>query len=140
MLLLLLSLSSSFALFLLLILSSRKASRAPQAEMAEEARVFERSEFPRRAISAEEHREPPQRGGECPAKAVLLPFAATKGRRAAKRRESSALDLAFCLLRSRSESRAFTSLRDASHFCLGKSSQNRQRRRKPALPVPCAPR
>jgi hypothetical protein len=45
-------------------LSSRKASRAPQAEMAEEARVSERSEFPRRpqkgmnAISAQERRGP----------------------------------------------------------------------------------
>ncbi|WP_175485532.1 hypothetical protein [Pseudoxanthomonas sp. GM95] len=67
--------------------------------MAEEARMSERSEFPRRAISAEERRPPPQRGGECPAKAVLLPFAATKGSRAAKRRESSALDLVLPLFR-----------------------------------------
>jgi len=41
-----------------LIFSAFKASRAPQAETAEEARVSERSEFPRRAVSGEEHRAP----------------------------------------------------------------------------------
>jgi hypothetical protein len=68
-------------------LSSRKASRAPKAEVAEEGRVSERSEFPCRAISAEEHKGPPRSGGECPAKAVLLPFAATKGSLACKARK-----------------------------------------------------
>ena len=57
--------------------------------MAEEARVSERSEFPRRAISVEEHREPAQRAGECQALAVLATFAKTKVARAAKPRESS---------------------------------------------------
>ncbi|WP_139202928.1 hypothetical protein [Pseudoxanthomonas sp. GM95] len=74
-----------------MIFSAFKASRAPQAETAEEARVFERSEFPRRAVSGEEHRAPMRSIGECQALAVLLPFAKTKGSRAAKRRESSAL-------------------------------------------------
>jgi hypothetical protein len=69
---------------------SLKASRAPQAEAAEEAPLSERSEFGRRAASAEEHRAPMRSIGECPAKAVLLPFAKTKGSRA-DRRESSAL-------------------------------------------------
>jgi hypothetical protein len=50
--------------------------------MAEEAGVSERSEFPRRAISGEEHRAPMHSIGECPAKTVLLPFAKTKGSRA----------------------------------------------------------
>ncbi|WP_175485565.1 hypothetical protein [Pseudoxanthomonas sp. GM95] len=84
---------AAFAFALLLIFSAFKASRAPQAETAEEARVFERSEFPRRAVSGEEHRAPPHRGGGCQALPVLLPFAKTKGRRAAKPRESSALAL-----------------------------------------------
>jgi hypothetical protein len=37
-----------------------KARRAPQAEAAEEAPMSERSEFGRRADSAEERRAPPQ--------------------------------------------------------------------------------
>ncbi len=41
----------AFAVALLLIFSAFIASRAPQSETAEEARVFERSEFPRRAGS-----------------------------------------------------------------------------------------
>jgi hypothetical protein len=79
-----------FGFALLLIFSAFKASRAPELETAEEARVFERSEFPRRAVSSEEHRAPMRSIGECPALAVLLPFAKTKGSRAAKRRESFA--------------------------------------------------
>ncbi|WP_175485627.1 hypothetical protein [Pseudoxanthomonas sp. GM95] len=71
----------------LVIYPSRKASRAP-LETAEEARVSERSEFPRRAVSGEEHRAPVRSNGECPAKTVLLPFAKTKGNRTF-RRESS---------------------------------------------------
>ncbi|MET1025302.1 MAG: hypothetical protein ABWX87_13440, partial [Pseudoxanthomonas sp.] len=47
-------------------------------ETAEEARVSERSEFPRRAVSGEEHRAPPQRGGECQALAVLATFCQDK--------------------------------------------------------------
>ncbi|HEY0200208.1 MAG TPA: hypothetical protein VGC24_00785, partial [Burkholderiaceae bacterium] len=39
--------ASASAVASLLILSAFKASRAPQAETAEEARVSERSEFPR---------------------------------------------------------------------------------------------
>ncbi|WP_139202857.1 hypothetical protein [Pseudoxanthomonas sp. GM95] len=78
-----LALAFSVAVAQPLIFSAFKASRAPQAEMAEEARVFERSEFPRRAISDEEHRAPMRSIGECQALAVLLPFAKTKGRRAA---------------------------------------------------------
>ncbi|WP_139202784.1 hypothetical protein [Pseudoxanthomonas sp. GM95] len=73
----------------ILIFSAFKASRAPQAETAEEARVSERSEFPRRAVSGEEHRAPMQSIGECQAMAVLATFAKTKVARAAKRRESS---------------------------------------------------
>ncbi|WP_139202789.1 hypothetical protein [Pseudoxanthomonas sp. GM95] len=69
-----------------MIFSAFKASRAPQAETAEEARVFERSEFPRRAVSGEEHRAPPQRGGECQALAVLATFAKHKS---SSRREAA---------------------------------------------------
>jgi hypothetical protein len=58
--------------------------------MAEEARVFERSEFPRRAISGEERRGPAE-GRLVSALAVLATFAKTKVARAAKPRESLCL-------------------------------------------------
>jgi len=50
----------------------RKASRAPQAQAAEEAPLSERSEFGRRAAGGEERRAPMRlhRIGECQAKAV----------------------------------------------------------------------
>ncbi|WP_139202769.1 hypothetical protein [Pseudoxanthomonas sp. GM95] len=68
----------AFAVALLLIFSAFKASRAPQAETAEEARVSERSEFPRRAVSGAEHRAPMQSIGECQALAVLATFCQDK--------------------------------------------------------------
>jgi len=54
----------------------------------EKARVFERSEF-RAAPIREEHRAPmrPHRIGMRPAKAVLVPFDATKGTRLHSRRK-----------------------------------------------------
>jgi hypothetical protein len=44
----------------LLALQRLKASRAPEAVAAEVAPMFERSVFGRRAVAAEERREPPQ--------------------------------------------------------------------------------
>ncbi|WP_207780890.1 hypothetical protein [Cognatiluteimonas telluris] len=44
----------------LLALQRLKASRAPEVAAAEEAPMFERSEFGRRATAAEERRAPPQ--------------------------------------------------------------------------------
>jgi hypothetical protein len=50
--------------------------------------LSERSEFGRRAAWGEEHRAPMRlhRIGECRAKAVLVPFAKTKGTRASARK------------------------------------------------------
>jgi hypothetical protein len=67
-----------FAVALLLIFSAFKGSRAPQLETAEEARVSERSEFPRRAVSGEERRAPMGSIGERQAQAVLATFAKHK--------------------------------------------------------------
>ena len=68
----------------ILIYPSRKASRAPQVEAAEEAPLSERSEFGRRAVPGEEHREPMGRShiGTRPATAALLTFDKTKVSRA----------------------------------------------------------
>ncbi|WP_267118176.1 hypothetical protein, partial [Xanthomonas sacchari] len=69
--------------------SRLKASRAPEWRAAEEAPLFERSEFGRRAARREERRGPvrPYRTGSCQAGAVLVTFAKTKVTRA-RRRES----------------------------------------------------
>jgi hypothetical protein len=75
----------AFSVAPLLIFSAFKASRAPQAEMAEEARVSERSEFPRRAVSGEERRGPAE-GRLASALAVLATFAKDKS---SSRREAA---------------------------------------------------
>jgi hypothetical protein len=77
---------------LILIFSAFKASRAPQADRAEEAPLFERSEFERRARSDEEHRVSMRSIGECMALRFWLLLPSTKVARAAKRRESFASD------------------------------------------------
>jgi hypothetical protein len=57
-----------------------KGRRASQGEVAEEAPMFERSEFGRRAASPEKRREPSRRsrGGGRQEQTVLVTFAKTK--------------------------------------------------------------
>jgi hypothetical protein len=80
--------ASSFAPAPALASLSLKASRAPQADTAVEAPLFERSEFGRRAVSGEERRAPMRlhRIGSRQAQTVLVPFAKTKGTRASARK------------------------------------------------------
>jgi hypothetical protein len=83
-----LALALASAVAPLVIFSALKASRAPQLQMAEEVRVSERSEFPRRAVCSEARRAPMRSIGERRALRFWLLLPSTKVARGAKRRES----------------------------------------------------
>ena len=88
--------AQAFALALASAVPSRKASRAPEADPAEELPMSERSEFGQRAGSGEERRAPMRlhRIGECPAKGLFGSFLVLqKGTRT--RQRAKAVQLIF---------------------------------------------